>query len=215
MADETPKPLQPIVTSTNLRTGRTLATVHDPAYWQALGEFIEAFSSAELGLMHYLIWCAKLRHDVGRALLSGIHVDQMINFIRRVWQIIPPDADIAEKLSGVLEQFKLISDVRNSMVHYVSLVSSDKGRISSNATRALTDRHIREHRVEPKILQEMTADVRKISNHLSYAEIATVDPRRDRSELAKSFPALVVSWRYKPLEDQPPISPRRRRRDRR
>jgi hypothetical protein len=161
MADEMPKPLQPIATSKD-HAGRTLATTHNPAYWQALGEFIEAFSSAEIGLLHYLVLSAKLRHDVARALLSGVHVDQMISFARRMWQVLPPDADIAEKLSGVLEQFKIISDTRNSMVHYVSLVSSDKGRISSNLTRALTDRHIREDRVSPEIPQEMTTDVRKI-----------------------------------------------------
>ena len=130
MSEETPKPLQPIATSTVYRTGRTLATIHDPSYWQALGEFIEAFSGAEMGLLHYLTSCAKVRNDVARALFSGVHVDQMISFVRRVWQVIPPDADIAEKMSGVLEQFKIISDTRNSLVHYVSLVSSDKGRIS-------------------------------------------------------------------------------------
>jgi hypothetical protein len=123
MAEETPKSLRPIATSTDLRTGRILATTHDPTYWQALGEFIEAFSGAEIMLLQYLTSCAKLRHDVARALLSGFHVDQMISFVRRVWQVIPPDAGVAEKLAGVLEQFKIISDRRNSMVHYVSLVS--------------------------------------------------------------------------------------------
>jgi hypothetical protein len=204
MSDETPKALQPIATSTDLRTGRTLATVDDPIYWQALGEFIEAFSGAEIMLLEYLRLCAKLRHNVANALLSGVHVDQMIRFIRRVWQIIPPDTDITEKLSGVLDQFKAISDTRNSVVHYVSLVSSDKGRISSNLTRALTERHIREHRVSPQILQEMTADVRKISNHLTYAVCALADPRLDRNELMNSFPALTASWRYRPPEDQRP-----------
>jgi hypothetical protein len=214
MTAETPKRGRPIATSTDPRTGRTLSSVRDPDYWQALGEFIEAFASAETMLFQLLILSAKMRHDSARALLSGIHVDQMISLVRRVWQVMPLDADVTRKLSGVLEQFKIISDMRNSMVHYVSFVTRDKGRVSSNVTRALTDRHLHERRISPTIMQDMTNDIHKISDHLVYAVSATANPKIARDDLASRFPALAASWRYKPPEDQSRSVPTRRQRRR-
>jgi hypothetical protein len=154
MTAETPKPSSPISTSIDPHTGRTISTMKDPAYWQALGQFIEAFASTETVLFTYMTLCAQVRPDSARALLSGIHGDPMIDLVKRVWKGIPPDVDILEKLSGALEQFKMISDRRNSMVHYVSFVTGDKGRVSSNITRASTNRRLREHRISPEIVQE-------------------------------------------------------------
>jgi hypothetical protein len=201
------KPPKPEGTKSNSRSW--VSAVKDPAYWQELGEFIEAFASAETLLFNYLAMCAGLTHNTARALLSGIHADQVIDFIRRVWAVRPPDVDIQQKVDDALIQFKVIGAARNSMVHYVSFVTSDKGRISSNITRAVTVERTREFRVSPNIMREMIIDLAKISEHILYAINISGDPRISREDLMRQMPALAASWQYKPPQDHPGSKPKR------
>ena len=104
---------------TDPRPPRSVSFTKDPAYWQALGEFVEIFASAENVLFNYLFLCANIPVISARALLSGLHVDQMIKLIRRVW-IVTPEADPRVKLNETLVQFKIINNTRNSMIQNVS-----------------------------------------------------------------------------------------------
>jgi hypothetical protein len=54
MTTETPEP------NISPTSPRRISNPKDPAYWEALGEFIEAFASAETVLFNYLGLCATL-----------------------------------------------------------------------------------------------------------------------------------------------------------
>lgn len=101
------------------------------------------------------------------------------------------------------------------MVHYVSFVTSDKGRISSNITRAATAERTREFRVSSDTMRDMITDLEKIIAHILYAENIISDPHLSRDDLKRDLPALAASWRYKPPKDLGPSKPKRRRRNRR
>ena len=186
----------------------------DPAYWQALGELIEAFASAETLLFNYLAMCAGITHHIARTLLSGQHAEQIIGLIRRVWVVRPPDADVHEKMDDALCQFAKISNARNSIVHHVSFVTSEKGRVSSNITRAFTANRAHEFRGSPNNMTDMIADLEKISTHILYAQNIISDPQLSCDDLKRDLPALAASWRYIPPEDPGPSKPNRRRRNR-
>jgi hypothetical protein len=188
-----------------------------------LGEFIETFASAETMLFNCLILCANLNHATARVLFSGIHVNQIVDMIRKVWEVITPHPDVQKKLDdpadgpetlSALSQFTVINKKRNSMVHYVSFLTSDQGRVSSNITRAATKKRLREFRVSPDILKDMSTDLEKISDHLQYAISVIADPGASRDELAHGLPALAASWRYKEPEVQQPSRRKRERRRR-
>jgi hypothetical protein len=193
-----------------------VSMVPDPAYWQSLGQFIEAFSMAEVGLFVYLPVCSGIPNRIARALVAGFHADQLITAIRNVWQISPPDKDVKATVDPALVQLKEISKIRNSVAHYVSLVVSNKGRITSKITRALTEReeHLQEYRISPEIMSAMIADLEKIGQHITYGTLVTLEPNVSRDEQRRGLPALAASWQYKPHKHQPQSPPRRRSRDR-
>jgi hypothetical protein len=188
----------------------SISSVKDPVYWQALGEFIETFASTETMLFAYLSMCVAIPNSTAKALLSGIHADQIIDYIRKVWVVRPPDADLHKKMCDALVQFKTISGVRNSMVHHVSFVDGDEGRVSSNITRARTAENLREFRVSPEILKNMIVNLEKITDHILYGLNIIVEPNTPRDRLMRDLPALTASWRYK-LPRDPRTSKRRQR----
>jgi hypothetical protein len=205
MANETPK------------SPRSISIVRDPAYWQALGEFIEAFASAETMLFTYLAVCANIPNSTAKALLSGIHADQIVSLIRRVWEIRPQTSGTTKRLERAFAQLTEINKIRNNVVHYASFVTSDKGRVSSNVTRALTRdrRRLKEFRVSSDILGDMTVDLETISQNLTYALTAIIDPGGISPETAqRELPALDAAWRYTDPEEQNQSHRTPRKRDR-
>ncbi len=154
----------------------------DPAYWAALGEFIEAFAAAEGALFNYLAFCSEVPLFIAKALFGGFHSDQLGEQVRKIWQVKEMPSGVVEELDRVLVQMKLIATVRNSVVHYYSFVTEDRGRISSNISRARTLEHVQEHRVSSEILCQMTADMFKIGNHLVAARLLHGRPLAERAE---------------------------------
>jgi hypothetical protein len=203
--------------SASQKSSRTrISFIPDPDYWLALGEFVESFAFAEISLFSCMAATVGISHSVAKAVVGGQHADQLITVVRRVWQVKPPDEDIRQKVNGALTQLALINEIRGSVVHYPSFDTDDKGRVSSNVSRALTltQRHHREVRVSPNVLKDLSADLKKISQHLTYAAVATLDHRTPRAELAGRLPALADAWRYKRDEDQSRSKPTRKERRR-
>jgi len=191
---------------------RSISIVEDPEYWQALGRFIERFATVESVLFHYVASIAPMSAHIARAFIPGTRTAELIEIIRRVWQAdilwqniegtnVPASDVHAEQkgeLEPVLSQLKTNNTVRNSLIHYASFVTSDKGRVSSNAARALTAENVKEHRATPEILGQMTDDLEKIGHHLASFIVrwkASFDQR------ASEWPALKNAWRYKPEQE--------------
>jgi hypothetical protein len=110
----------------------------DPAYWLALGKFVEFFAHTEGVLFIYLSLCIKINVKEAKAVFSGLHVDQIIKHIRRLWQISKPDETVRAAVDVALTQLKLINGLRNSIVHHRSILNVKRERISTNFSRALT-----------------------------------------------------------------------------
>lgn len=183
-------------------TPRTVSLSPDPHYWMALGKFVERFAGAETSLFVYLHVFAGIHHQVARALLGG-HVDQLNGWVRRLWRAKRPDPDSKEVVEVALDQLTLINKMRSYVVHYPSIFTSDRGRVTSNITRALLydDDHVKEYRISPYILDDMSFDLDKIGHHFTYGMLLANNPGRDREELRASLPALGDAWRYIPPPD--------------
>ncbi|MGD9536425.1 MAG: hypothetical protein AB7P52_09590 [Alphaproteobacteria bacterium] len=168
-------------------------------YHESLGEFVDAFSSVEGALFIAVSSVAKLTLPVARALLSGARVDTANGLLRRLMLISETDQERRKETDAVLTQLGHINDVRNQILHYGADPVPDKidERISSNFLVALTDKHRKEIPVSPTLLNDMTADLRKIMaylliNHGDFSARAHADTVRTFAHL------LHASWRYKP-----------------
>jgi hypothetical protein len=174
-----------------------VSTAKDPAYWQALGEFIEAFSSTGTLLFNYLAGVARTPHAIAKALFGGDHVDELIKCLKQVIAVRPLRPDISAETTIALTQLKIISNTRNSVVHYASFVLSDKGRVSSNITRAKRDELIVEYRASVGALKEMTSDLERISQLILYCWLATEQPSKVTRDQFAGLPAPNAAWLYK------------------
>ena len=192
---------------------RSISIVDDPAYWRALGEFIERFAIVEDVLFNYVARIIPATSTVSRAILPGTRTGELCECIRRIWEAdenwhAHPETGLPlseihflqkKELDPVLSHLKAINTVRNSLVHYATFTTSDKGRISSNVGRAITPEGIKEHRATPTILNQMTADLGKVGRHLLTFIVTWKNPF---AESVRDWPALNDTWQYKPELDQ-------------
>lgn len=188
------------MTEPDSRPRRTISIIDDPEYWKALGHFIEAFATAETVLFHTLAFCAGTSISTAKAIFPGTRTDQAIKSIHRLFEARPAlNAEMKSELTDVLTHLKWIADARNLIVHYSSVVTSDKARIVSDITRALKPKNIKEQRVCQKILNAMTDDVTKIAHHLA---MICAMPNASLAEKARELPVLNDAWQYTP-DEQP------------
>lgn len=167
-------------------------------YTYALGAFVQAFAAAESQLFLFLARCAGLQITVARALLSGPRVEGQVDLLRRLWQLYPPIPAIHEEMEDFLSQLLALQKVRNSILHNMSLNTSDKGKISTNYIRALTDNATREYPVTWQSLFQMSDDLFKIIDHM----LSLVKhPTASLEDRAKEWPTLLDAWLYKPPQD--------------
>jgi len=110
----------------------------DPAYFRALGLFVDQFAQVEGALFRFLSVFAGVDHEIARAILSGARVDAACSFLRRI-----PDVKGRAKnprnvnLPRVLEQLLIINNVRNDILHYGTMITEGGARVTSNIDRAL------------------------------------------------------------------------------
>jgi hypothetical protein len=175
---------------------KSISLAADPIYWQALGQFIEAFSSAETSLFLLLTVIAKIPNDIAKAVLSGVRTENLISFIKRVWEIREPVASIRSELQDVFEQMTAINKVRNNLIHNVSFLDSERGRMVSNIARALTQDRLEETRADPAFLADLTHDLRKINVHCVYHIVMGTAPQSAKF-FASEAQVLNASWHYK------------------
>ena len=168
---------------------RSIRIEDDPTYWQALGKFIEKFASAETALFVLLLSYTKTDNIIGKIVFSGLRAKQAMTHVQRILTVAAVNKERAAELKYVFEQFSAISTARNSIVHYVSFVTSDLGRVASNITRAPTPDLVKEMRISPEILETMSTDLEKIAHHLA---LHAVLPNASLDERAAAVPALSV-----------------------
>jgi hypothetical protein len=169
---------------------RVLVVGPNPRYWSALGEFLEAFTTCEGVMFSVLTFYAGVAFPIAKVLFSGKGMKESMNYIIRISEVQNMAQDRRADLTKIFAQLSAIADVRNSILHYGTFVTRDKGRVTSTARRALLPEKIQERRASITILKAMTVDIRRISTAILW----DMNPKRPTS----SDPSLAAPWQYTP-----------------
>lgn len=183
----------------------------DPAFYQALGRFIDAFAMTETALFQLLSFYVGIDSKMASAILSGVRIDGSISYIRRIMAMKDPGSEPRQELELLFGQLKEIADARNDIVHYWSYETSDAGRIVSNETRAHIPENRRERQISAEILDAMRADLHTIIMHINL-HLRFPDPKHAGARLI----GLTQSgaWRYMPPSTHRKKAPKSGRKDR-
>ena len=169
----------------------------DPAYWQALGQFIEVYASVESMMFYLLTLYSKVPADIAKALFSGTRLDASIKLIRRIMAVNDPGEVRREELNVIFAQLTVINDARNDVIHYGSNETIDYGRISSNYTRAHLPENVTVRPMSAVVLEAMRHDLERIHSHL-FVQCVLPDNKGAKPSLTT---LLAASWQYKPPQD--------------
>jgi hypothetical protein len=170
-------------------------------YYEALGRFVDMFSQIEMTARIVLRHYTKMTTAAANALLSGVRVDEIKNRFQRLYEagiISEVDWNDAKPLFQHLGE---INGRRNGILHYGAIsVAEGLGRVT-NANIAHTPQRIAEFPISPEILDDMTADLRKIMLHLLTRHAGRPALRGVHPELDA---ILRASWRYTQQPSPPP-----------
>lgn len=187
--------------------GRFLVGENHP-YWSALGIFVHAFSQTERMLSILLTKRASVSEYVSNAVFSGVRIDSAMDYIRRIAEAKTHVRDIGKTLEGAFVQLKVITKVRNDILHFGTMEDFDRGIVwVSNEGSALTPKHVRAYVMSVENLRQMTDDLLKIQ-FIILCELAPT--------FAEQVPqTLARAWQYKSQPTDPrttlwPLAPRRR-----
>jgi hypothetical protein len=177
-------------------------------YLLALGRFTHAFSRIEMFTTLALWVVSGVGQQMGRALLSGIRVDQAISVLRRVMDTENITGPQRDDLEPALQHLGMINKMRNDILHYGADVLENNQLMVSNFLSAHLDERLREVIISPQMLDDMTFDLDKIGVHF------------DVFIMRQSVPGIIINdadylerlqrpWRYIP--PQPIQTPRKTR----
>src|SRR5208282_2675555 len=148
------KPQKPML---RMPEGIKMGTKPDPAYWQALGEFIEMIANVETMTFYLLTLYAAVTPDHAAALFSGTRLLDAMKLIRRIIASAGAANKRHEELELLFAQLTAINAARNDIVHYGSIETVDFGRVTSNWTRAHIPENITVRPMSIEMLRAMTA----------------------------------------------------------
>ena len=179
--------LNPIVKTRHVR--RFLRQYKDP-YYDALGQFVTAFSQVETTLLRALWQLAQF--------LSGVRIEGAIGFINRIADAENWPKDKRSDWQKIFTQIGLINKLRNDILHY-GTTGFGSVRVVSNQAVAHIPERIREIHITPKILDRATKDLWDIFIFVTLlgaaGEIYGRKPKTILRDLRRR-----KTWRYK----QPP-----------
>jgi hypothetical protein len=165
------------------------------AYYSALSRFVDVFAHVEECLFYVLTWQTKTRHEIAKAILSDARANLASDHLRRLATVGIIDTTEWAQLEPVLGQLKLISDVRNSILHHGTQGITDPRPLSVNGLRALTTDRMKIYPAGPDTLEDIIADCRKIVLHLMLRHAGRPALRGNHPDFDE---ALVAAWRYRP-----------------
>lgn len=186
----------------------------EATYLSGLGAFIEAYALFEASLFSYLQKLADVYGAMAIIAFGALNVQQKQSAIYRIWRVNQPDPEIEKEVREVFKRSLDITEVRNSMLHYGSTVTTHKGRITTDMPRALKASEATEHRVTGETLMAMRMDILKCSTHLISLAIRPTYSLEQR-QAASPGSALEHAWRYTHRPNDRPIArksaPKRRK----
>jgi len=179
----------------SLRLAHALIPDEINRYWQALGQFVSAFSAVEAAVQIALRHFAHVRDPIGAALFSGTRTEAAARYIRRIAEAEKWRDRRKNEIENVFGQLSLINQLRNDLLHYGARFEGANKFSVSTAAVAHTENRVRKTTISVAILEAMAADLEKIEIHLLVLS-------RKRGE--RVHPALRAtlhaSWQYKPTQ---------------
>jgi hypothetical protein len=166
------------------------------SYYIDLGRIIDMFARIE-GDLQALLWHeAGVSDAVGKAVFSGVRIDQAMQFCRRIWAA--NGVEKPEQVERAFSQLALLNSLRNDMVHYGAKIGTGVGDyVVTNERLAHTAAALRRHALPPSTFHDINNDLIVISAaielHCLSESADGVDFTRPQLESLARQP-----WQYKP-----------------
>jgi hypothetical protein len=160
----------------------------------ALGEFVLEFAEAESRLLETLRVVGNVSDEFARAALSGVRADAAMQYIDRLFEVMPPDEKVRALYREIFPRFRDINRARNLILHY-GISEDETGHVATNKSRALTAKKTDSMRVSTEILHAMTSDLVKIDAILK-ANLLTLQKRQIRPGDLLNY--VRQPWLYNP-----------------
>jgi hypothetical protein len=186
--------------------------IHTDEYNAALGRFVSAFAGVEGMVFALLTDMVGVSYEVGQAVFSGVRIDAAMDHIRRLCHLRHPDLEkpaleeiAPAPVAECLPRIAPINKVRNSILHYGVLVDQQGLPYTVNVRAPLPGKPRVPEPVPLPMLDDMTADLRKIETTLLAHLLLGKLP--DEMLEGAYGEALRSAWCYTP---RPPNSPDRK-----
>ena len=185
-----------------LREFIELTKTDDKAHFQALGNFVMAYSNAE-GMVHVLARkMSGLTDEKARVLFAGMRLGDVIDRLRQFARVDKIDEETYSEIDACLTQLVHISDLRHKLVHRGAAYFAGALIISNSMTARSID-HGETDIVDVFRLRNLTDDAGAIYLRLSFI----ADPDNTDRTLAAGLKSRP--WRYKYVPPKPPNQKRR------
>jgi hypothetical protein len=178
--------------------------IPSPAFYRALGEFVHTFARVEMTLAFVLWKTAGLNVTIAQTLLSGVRVDEAISLMRRVLEAkrLAKDSDLYKEIDNVLTQLKIITGVRNQLLHHgIEVLPDLTGLITTNKLRAFNERVISSFDISSETLNNLKDDLLSIGIYLGVFWLNTEKTQENKERLDSIKDALseiaLQPWLYK------------------
>lgn len=196
---------------TDWKRARKAFGQHLDKYHISLGQFVTAFSQVEATLLRTVWVLARLEAPYAQAILSGVHIDGAISYVRRIAEAEEWDVDKWRDWKRVFDQLAAINRLRNDLLHFGAAMVGDVW-VVSNVSVAHRPQKVREIYITPKILDAATRDLGTITLLLTIfggERVGTVYGMKPHAlERLRRAP-----WRYRPQQPGRPPSSRHRTAD--
>jgi hypothetical protein len=167
-------------------------------HYEAFGQFIEAFAIVETAMALTLWKYAGVSHRVARAVFSGVRAKEAGDFIKRILEARKAPQAKRNRLKYILDQLGEINSARNDIVHYGIQSVWEGNAVVTNALKAATKSKVTHFSASAEILDNMTADLRKITMHLNYEWLEKPRPAQDSLRMGLDNRVLQAPWKYRP-----------------
>jgi hypothetical protein len=167
---------------------------HLRAYYEALGRFVDMFARVETAITLTLWGYAGTDPTIARIIFAGTQTKIGAEYIKQIAKATNAAEEKRSDLEDVLQQFGIITGVRNDILHYGATSVAEGSAIVSNALKAKGEPSF--FPISPDTLGAMTTDLRKIAMHLNYRHLGRPWPRSALGRMALDE-VLRSPWLYK------------------
>jgi hypothetical protein len=132
------------------------------AYFLSLGRFVPTFAKAETAIQYLLWYHAKTPENIAKSIFSGVRIKEGIGFVKRIGEATGAPPETKQELEILLKQLGNITDVRNHILHLGAQSIEDGNAFVTNEFLAHMPDRVFSFPISPGVLDNMTADLRKI-----------------------------------------------------